>query len=75
MPKSRSKRSPRQPPPKVKPRRSPSWVPVLFFLLLLSGLLVLIGNYAGIFGDTANWRMWYGFGLVAAGFLVATQWH
>lgn len=75
MPKSRSKRRPRQPPPKPKPKQSPLWVGVLFFLLLGCGVVVLIGNYVGVFGgDAANWRLWYGLGLVSAAFLVATKW-
>jgi hypothetical protein len=50
-------------------------VGALFFLLLLSGVLIIVGNYAGIFGETSNWRLWYGLGLVSGAFLVATQWH
>jgi Cell division protein CrgA len=75
MPKSRSKRRPRQPPPKAKPKVSPDWVPLLFLILLGTGVVIIIGNYAGIFGDTSNWRLWYGLGLVAGSLLVATQWH
>jgi hypothetical protein len=75
MPKSRSKRRPRQPPPKPKRKRSAEWVGALFFTALLCGAVIIIGNYIGIFGDTANWRLWYGLGLVAVSFLVATQWH
>ena len=76
MPKSRSKRRRRQPPPKPKPKRSPAFVGPLFFMLLLTGVAIIIGNYVDIFsGGTANWRLWYGLGLVAAAFGVATQWH
>jgi len=75
MPKSRSKRRPRQPPPKAKPKRSPAWVTLLFFTLLFAAVVTLIGNYIGIFGDTANWRLWYGLGLLAGSFVVATQIH
>ena len=74
MPKSRSKRRLRQPPPKPKPKQSPEWVAVSFFLLLGTGVVVLIGNYVGVFGEAANWRLWYGLGLVSAGFIVATRW-
>jgi hypothetical protein len=39
-------------------------------------VVVIIGNYIELFGGaTANWRLWYGLGLVAAAFAVATQWH
>jgi hypothetical protein len=76
MPKSRSKRRRRQPPPKAKPRRSPALVGFFFFTVLLSGVTIIIGNYVGLFGGgTSNWRLWYGLGLVAASFMVATQWH
>jgi hypothetical protein len=75
MPKSRAKRRRRQPPPKAKPKRSAEWVGILFFLLLGTGVVVLIGNYVGVFGPTSNWRLWYGLGLVAGSFVVATQWH
>ena len=76
MPKSRSKRRVRQPPPKAKPKSSPEWVPVLMFVLLGTGVIILIGNYMNFFpGGTSNWRLIYGLGLVTGGFLVATQWH
>ena len=48
----------------------------LFFTLLLTGVVVIIGNYVQLFEPvTANWRLWYGLGLIAASFVVATQWH
>jgi hypothetical protein len=76
MPKSRSKRRRRQPPPKAKPTRSPPYVGALTFTLLFTGIIIIIGNYAQVFeGATSNWRLWYGLGLVAASFAVATQWH
>jgi len=76
MPQSRSKRRRRQPPPKAKPKRSPVFLGPLVFTLLLAGIVVIIGNYAELFeGTTSNWRLWYGLGLVAASFAVATQWH
>jgi cell division protein CrgA len=76
MPKSRSKRARRQPPPKPKPKTSPAWIGALFFVLLLGGTVVIITNYMGIFeGGTVNSRLWYGLGLIAGAFIVATKWH
>jgi hypothetical protein len=76
MPKSRSKRTRRQPPPKAKPKRSPDFVGPLFFTLLIGGVVVIVGNYAQLFeAATANWRLWYGLALIAGAFVVATQWH
>ena len=76
MPKSRSRRKRRQPPPKAKPKRSAPWVGALFFTLLLTGVVIIIGNYAGLFpGDTNNFRLWYGLGLISASFAVAMRWH
>lgn len=76
MPKSRSKRQTKQPPPKPKPKHSPEWVGISFFLLLGSGVAIIIANYLSLFpGGVANWRMFYGLILVSASFVVATQWH
>ena len=76
MPKSRSKRRPRRPPPKAKPRRSPLWVGALFFILLGCGIVIIVGNYAGLFPPAAaNWRLAYGLGLIGGSFVVATRWH
>ena len=75
MPKSRSKRVRRQPPPKAKPKRSAPWVGALFFTLLGAGVIIIVGNYIGLFGATDNAKLWYGLLLVAGAFGVATQWH
>lgn len=76
MPKSRSKRVKRQPPPKPKPKKSPPWVPALFFTLLMAGVIIIIANYMGVFPDeTSNPRLFYGLGLISGSFVVATQWH
>ena len=76
MPKSKSKRVTRQPPPKAKPKVSPLWVGALFFTLLLTGVAIIICNYIGLFpGENAAWVLWYGLGLISASFVVATQWH
>ena len=76
MPKSRSKRRPRRPPPKAKPRRSPEWVGAFFFVLLGTGVVIIVCNYVDLFpGGAANWRLFYGLGLISASFIVSTQWH
>ena len=76
MPKSKSKRVRRQPPPKQKPKSSPLWVGALFFTLLLVGVTVIISNYLGLLpGENQGWALWYGLGLISGSFVVATQWH
>lgn len=77
MPKSRSKRIKRQPPPKpAAPKGSPRWVGALFFTLLIGGTVVIIANYIGTFPDGAqNSRLWYGLLLISGSFMVATRWH
>lgn len=75
MPKSRSKRVRRQPPPQPKPKRSPTWVAALFYALMGSGVFVIIGNYAGLMGATSNPRLFYGLALILGAFMVATRWH
>ena len=76
MPKSRSKRTVRQPPPKAKPKTSPEWLGILFFILLGTGVVILVANYMGLFpGGFANWRLLYGLVLFCGALIVATQWH
>ncbi|MDQ3957568.1 MAG: cell division protein CrgA [Actinomycetota bacterium] len=76
MPKSKSKRVRRQPPPKPKPKTSPLWVGALFFTLLLVGAVIIISNYLGLLPtENQQWALWYGLGLIAGSFVVATQWH
>ena len=76
MPKSKSKRVTRQPPPKPKPKVSPLWVPALFFTLIAAGVIIIIGHYLGVFpSGTQPFQLWLGLGLIAGSFVVATQWH
>ena len=76
MPKSRSKRKKRQPPPKAKPKKSPPWVGALMFTFMAAGMIIIVANYVGLFpGGTANYRLWLGLGCIAASFAVATRWH
>ena len=73
MPKSKSKRVRRQPPPKAKPKRSPPWVGALFFTLLMAGIITIVAHYLG--GAARAYQLWVGLGLIAGSFVVATQWH
>ena len=55
---------------------SPPWVPVLMFLLLGLGVAVIVLNYLGVLpGDTKNWYLVLGLGLITAGFITATNYH
>jgi hypothetical protein len=55
---------------------SPKWVPVLMFVFLITGLLVIVLNYLGVLptksGDASNWYLLLGLGLITAGFITAT---
>jgi uncharacterized RDD family membrane protein YckC len=73
MPVSKSKRRRYQPPPKPNPRPSPRWVPVLILVLLILGVLVILFNYLGTFWSTSNIWLWVGFGFIAGGLVVSTQ--
>ena len=55
---------------------SPPWVPVLMFVLLGLGVAVIVLNYLGVLpGDTKNWYLVLGLGLITAGFITATNYH
>ena len=55
---------------------SPIWVPVLMVTLLALGAIVIVLNYVALLpGDTNNWYLLGGLGLLLAGMVVATQWH
>ena len=73
MPVSRSKRRRYQPPPKAKPPPSPPWVPVLILGLVAVGIIVIILNYLGSFWTSSNLWLWVGFGFIAGGLVVSTQ--
>lgn len=60
-------------------KQSPRWVPVLMFVLLISGMLVIVGNYmlgaAHLSLTPSNWYLFLGLGLITAGFITATKYH
>ncbi len=80
MPESKSKRRKRAgrkpPPPKAPPRkrRTARWVIPTVFGLWTAGVLVIILNYMQLFGgQVRNELLFGGLGLIAAGFVAATQ--
>ncbi len=53
---------------------SPKWVPVLMFLLLIGGMLVIIANYLEVLpGNAKNSYLFLGLGMITAGFITATK--
>lgn len=58
-------------------RHSPTWVPVLMLTFLILGMIVIISNYlpgAGFLpGDSNNWYLLLGLGLITMGFITATK--
>ena len=87
MPKSRSKRRRYQPPPTKKPKPSPRWFGLTILGIMFAGVIVIVLNYLGIMpgftapvfhwvvgSDTNNFYLLGGLGLIAVGFLLATQW-
>lgn len=78
MPRSKSKRSRYQPPPRKKPKPSPRWFGPLLISLMFAGVLMIVLNYMELMPGTEfgarNMWLWSGLGLIAAGFVGATQW-
>ncbi len=65
-------------PPTVRlDKPSPRIVPVLMFVLLLAGAVVIVVNYMGLLptesGEASNWYLLLGLGLISGGFVTATQ--
>jgi hypothetical protein len=53
---------------------SPKWVPVVMFAMLGIGVLFVVINYMGLLpGGASNWYLLLGLGLIAGGFIAATQ--
>lgn len=59
--------------PPVKPKPSPRWLGASGVGLVVVGVVTIIANYIpGLI--ERNWVLLVGFGLMAAGFLLLTQW-
>jgi len=64
------------PPVPEEVKVSPRWVPVVMFVLLGLGTLMIFLNYVGLLpGGTSNWYLLGGLGLILFGIITATQWH
>lgn len=60
-------------------KQSAPWVPWVMFGLLISGMLVIVGNYlldaADIGLKSSNAYLFLGLGLITGGFITATKYH
>jgi hypothetical protein len=54
---------------------SPMWVPVLMFVLLGVGTLVILVNYTNTVWNTNNWVLLGGLAAILGGIITATQYH
>ena len=79
MPKSKSKRSRYQPPPKKKHRPSPGWFGLLILVCFGLGVAMIVLNYVNLIpfwhNGTSSLFLFGGLALIAVGFILATQWH
>jgi hypothetical protein len=78
MPKSKSRRRRYQAPPRKKPKPSPRWFGPSILVVMFAGVIVIVLNYLGLMpgthGTATNLWLFGGLGMIAAGFLAATQW-
>lgn len=54
---------------------SPIWVPIVMFVFLGLGTLVILVNYTGVVWNTSNWVLLGGLASILAGIVTATQYH
>lgn len=80
MPVSRSKRErrgKRRPPPAVQTaprrRRTPRYVPIVFFTCVGVGVVMILATYVFLNGRPLT--LFGGLGLIGVAFAVATQWY
>ncbi|MBW8825077.1 MAG: cell division protein CrgA [Acidobacteria bacterium] len=64
------------PPIPREERVSPTWVPVLMFILLGLGVVTIVFNYLNLLpGDADNKYLLLGLVFITAGFITATNFH
>ena len=57
-------------------RVSPWWVPAMMIAFFAGGVIVILLNYLGLLGGSANNAfLFLGLGLIVAGFITSTRWH
>lgn len=63
------------PTPRADQLPSPAWVPVLMFVLFGLGMLIIFLNYVNLVpgGESSNWYLLAGLGLILGGIITATQ--
>ena len=81
MPTSKSKRRRYQLAPtqqKKKPKASPRWFGIAVLAIIFIGVIIIVVNYLGLVpgtgGRASNAYLFVGLGLIAVGFIAATQW-
>jgi len=63
------------PPIPREKRVSPPWYPWVLLALFVSGLAVIVVNYASIFWGASNWILLVGLGAILIGTIMATRYH
>jgi len=65
-------------PAQKKRKASPKWFAPLLLAIMGVGVLTIVLNYMHLMpfshGQTQGYYLWVGLGLIAAGFVLATQW-
>lgn len=62
-----------KPKPKKQPKKSPKWYGPMVISVMIAGVLIIVLNYIGIFGNEGDPKYLYaGLGTITLGFLLAT---